>query len=180
MNPPLLRCRWSLCSPASSFSTFALSFPFGSFPILCPLCVFLVASFNHSVPMWTRTWTEASLVAPVSWSESLKSVCYYSRFKTLRAPRHLLLWGFPSSFLSFHRVFCRRSRDPASLTNSASAAKDPSKLQVTPDVPEASIYLLMLCLYYVWNVIFFLLRRIFFRWVGFGLHPYFHHYIFFL
>ncbi|KAF2555817.1 hypothetical protein F2Q68_00012883 [Brassica cretica] len=105
--------------------------------------------------MWTRTWTEASLVAPVSWSESLKSVCYYSRFKTLRAPRHLLLWGFPSSFLSFHRVFCRRSRDPASLTNSASAAKDPSKLQVTPDVPEASIYLLMLCLYYVWNVIFF-------------------------
>ncbi|KAH0876640.1 hypothetical protein HID58_064034 [Brassica napus] len=74
-----------LCSPASSFSTFALSFPFGSFPILCPLCVFLVASFNHSVPMWTRTWTEASLVAPVSWSESLKSVCYYSRFKTLRA-----------------------------------------------------------------------------------------------
>ncbi|KAF2555818.1 hypothetical protein F2Q68_00012882 [Brassica cretica] len=88
--------------------------------------------------MWTRTWTEASLVAPVSWSESLKSVCYYSRFKTLRAPRHLLLWGFPSSF---HRVFCRRSRDPASLTNSASAAKDPSKLQVTPDVPEASIYL---------------------------------------
>ncbi|KAF3586164.1 hypothetical protein F2Q69_00025890, partial [Brassica cretica] len=148
LNPPLLRCRWSLCSPASSFSTFALSFPFGSFPILCPLCVFLVASFNHSVPMWTRTWTEASLVAPVSWSECLKSVCYYSRFKTLRAPRHLLLWGFPSSFLSFHRVFCRRSRDPASLTNSASAAKDPSKLQVTPDVPEASIYLLMLCLYY--------------------------------
>ncbi|KAG5374873.1 hypothetical protein IGI04_039469 [Brassica rapa subsp. trilocularis] len=35
---PLLRCRWSLCS-ASSFSTFALSFPFGSFPILFPLCM---------------------------------------------------------------------------------------------------------------------------------------------